>query len=121
MTNSRRILRLTVTAAVLGLLAGVTLLATPASADVPDGWSDPDPVNNFHALLVVGLIPAGIALLIAFLVYVPAFVKGERITPGAVGAEDEWFGGPRQGTAELAAPAGHDAADSEVGGASGRW
>lgn len=121
MTNSRRILRLTVTAAILGLVASVTLLATPASADVPDGWSDPDPVNNFHALLVVGLIPVGIALLITFLVYVPAFLKGERIAPGAIGADDEWFGGPRHGTAELAAPAGDKAADTEVGGASGRW
>ncbi len=120
MTNFRRILRLIVTAAVLGLVAGVTLLATPASADVPDGWSDPKPVNNFHALLVVLLIPLGIALVLTFLVYVPAFMKGERITPGAVSADDEWFGGPRQGTAELAAPAG-DEADSEVGGASGRW
>lgn len=121
MTNSRRLLRLAVTAATIGLVTGVTLLATPASADVPNGWSDPDPVNNFHALLVVCLIPVGLALLIAFLVYIPAFVKGERIAPGAVGADDEWFGGPRQGTAELAAPAAREAADTEVGGASGRW
>ncbi|WP_161962310.1 hypothetical protein [Nocardioides speluncae] len=121
MTNSRRFLRLIVTAAASCLVAGATLLATPASADVPNGWSEPDPVNNFHALLVVGLIPLGLALLIAFFVYVPAFVKGERIAPGAVGAEDEWFGGPRQGAAELTAPSSDDAADTEVGGASGRW
>ena len=52
------------------------------------------------------------------LVYLPAMVRGERVAPGGAARENQWFGGPRKGTAELAAP---DTEESKAGGASGRW
>ncbi|WP_205475006.1 hypothetical protein [Nocardioides sp. SYSU D00038] len=110
---ARRLLVVLLAAAALGLAS-----ATPAVADVPVGWSEPDDVNMVHALLLLGAIPLGLFLLIALAVYVPSLARGERLTPGAPAVENQWLGGPRKGTAELAGP---DGADSEAGGASGRW
>jgi CO/xanthine dehydrogenase Mo-binding subunit len=45
-------------------------------------------------------------------------IKGERFTPGGQATQDQWFGGPSKGTAELPAP---DNDESKAGGASGRW
>jgi hypothetical protein len=104
------------------LLAGVVVLAAagPAGAAdsrVPEGWSDPDPVDPVHAMLVLGVIPLLLFLVITLLVLLPALVRGERRTSPA-NNEDQWFGGPRKGTAELPAP---DSENSRAGGASGRW
>lgn len=97
---------------------GAVLMASPAGAEVPVGWSDPEPVPVLHALLVLGGIPALLFLLIVAAVYVPALVRGERLSPGATGLENQWLGGPRKTTAELAGP---DSKESEAGGASARW
>lgn len=97
------------------------LAASPASADVPEGWADrPEDVNALHALLVLGAIPLGLFLLIALAVYLPAMVRGERVAPGHhAELEGQWFGGPRQGTHELeSAPADRS---TESGGGSGTW
>lgn len=106
--------------AVLASVAGAVVLglAGPASADVPEGWSDPAPVSPLHALLLLGGVPLLLFVVIALLVLVPGLMKGERLTPGAASHEDQWFGGPRSGTAELAAP---DNDESQAGGASARW
>lgn len=93
------------------------LVAAPAAADVPEGWSDPAPVSALHALLVLGGIPLALFLLITLAVYVPALTRGERVTPGAPPVEDRWFGGPR-GDAREIEPRGDT---GETGGASGRW
>lgn len=106
------------TAVVLAASAAVVGLAGPASADVPEGWSTPDDVSGLHAVLILAGIPLLMFLLITLAVYVPALVRGERLKPGASGVEDQWFGGPRKGTSELAAP---DTEESKAGGASGRW
>ncbi|QWF23652.1 hypothetical protein KM427_08110 [Nocardioides sp. LMS-CY] len=102
------------------LLAGALVLAAgaPAGADVPVGWSDPAPVDPVEAALVFAGIPLLMFLVITALVVIPGVVKGERFTPGGQATEDQWFGGPRSGTAELPAP---DATESQAGGASGRW
>jgi hypothetical protein len=93
------------------------MLAAPAGADVPEGWSDPEPVSGMHALLVLGGVPLLLFALIVLAVYVPAMVRGERVAPGAATPEDQWFGGPRSGTHEL-----KSGSDTEgTGGASGRW
>ena len=63
-------------------------------------------------------MPLLLFVLIALAIYVPALVRGERITPGATSPENEWLGGPRRSAAELAGP---DTDHSEAGGASGRW
>ena len=102
------------------LLAGALVVAAggPAGADVPEGWSDPDPVDPWHALLLLVGLPILLFVVITLIVVLPGIVKGERFTPGGQATEDQWFGGPRQGTAELPAP---DSADSQAGGASARW
>lgn len=108
--------------AVAGLAAGVlvALLApvAPVAADVPEGWSNPDQVGAGPFLLVLLGAPLALALLIALAVYVPALVRGEKVAPGPTHVEDQWFGGPRPGTRELAGP---DDETSQAGGAGARW
>jgi len=104
------------------LLAGGLVLAGAgaAHADTPEFWGDDpaDPVDPWHAVLVLAGIPLLLFVVITLLVVVPGIVKGERFTPGGQATADQWFGGPRSGTAELPAP---DSDDSKAGGASGRW
>lgn len=104
--------------AVLVATGTLVAIAGPATADVPEGWSNPEDVSVLYALLVLGGIPLLLFLLITLAVYVPALIRGERVNPGEPAVEDQWFGGPRKGTAELAAP---DTDESRAGGASGRW
>ena len=104
--------------AVIGA-AALLGVAGPASADVPEGWSDPAPVSALHALLLLGGVPLLLFLAIALAVYLPSMVRGESVTPGGTAfGDDQWLGGPRPGRAELAAP---DTDDSQAGGASARW
>jgi hypothetical protein len=93
------------------------LVVSPAGADVPEGWSDPDPVSGMHALLVLGGIPLLLFLGIVLAVYLPAMARGERVAPGGAAPDNQWFGGPRSGTHELGSAAETDG----TGGASGRW
>lgn len=94
----------------------LALVAGPAGAQVPEGWSNPKPVSFLHALLYLGGIPLGLFVLIAVLVSVPGWVSGA--VEVATTPDTEWFGGPRTGTAELAGP---DDENSKAGGASVRW
>ena len=103
------------TALVLTAAALPLLVAGPASAEIPEGWSDPDEVGFLQLLLVIGVIPLALAVLIALAVYLPAMARGENVKPGAETA-DEWFGGPRSGAAQLEA---RDAGGT--GGGSGSW
>ena len=110
--------------AVLTTSVGLSLLvAGPASAKVPEGWSDPPPVPVLQALLIFAGIPLLLILLISAAVYVPAMVRGERVAPGAAPVHDQWFGGPRGGAREIESGAGRgdQARESETGGAGGRW
>jgi hypothetical protein len=112
--------------ALVRILAVVTVaLALPltyagaASADVPEGWSDPDDVSFLHALLVLGGIPLLVIVLLALLVYVPSIVRGESVAPAGARADDEWFGGRRD--AHRAIEAKQADTTDETGGASGSW
>ncbi len=105
-------------AAVLIAAATIPLvMASPAGAEVPENWSDPDPVSGMHALLVLGGIPLLLFVVILMAVYLPAMIRGERVAPGAAVPDNQWFGGPRSGTAQL----GSGSDDDRTGGASGRW
>ena len=99
-------------------LVALVALAGPASADVPEGWSEPAKVSPLYAVLVLGGVPLLLFVVISLLVLLPGTRRGERLVPGAASHEDQWFGGPRSGTSELAAP---DTDESEAGGASARW
>ena len=110
--------------AVLTTATGLMMLvAGPASAEVPEGWSDPEQVPMLEALLILVGLPLLLIVLISAAVYLPAMVRGERVAPGAAPVTDQWFGGPRGGARELESGSGrHEtAAESETGGAGGRW
>lgn len=100
------------------MTTALSALAALVPMDVPVGWSDPDDVNMFHAVLLLGGVPLLLFLAITVAVYVPSLVRGERIVPGQPPVENQWLGGPRTGTAELKGP---EAEDTDAGGASGRW
>lgn len=108
--------------AVLGVpslaVTAVALLPTAAQADVPEGWSDPDPVDKLNALLLLAGGPLLLFVLICLAVFLPAMVRGERLLPDHGRPDAQWLGGPHQGAAEL--PAADDA-KSRAGGASGSW
>ncbi|QZY28301.1 hypothetical protein [Nocardioides coralli] len=105
-------------AALVTVAATVPLLAaTPAVADVPEGWSDPAEVGLLDLLIVVVGLPVLVGLLIVLAVYVPAMARGERVAPGEAETPDQWFGGPRSGASEL--ESGREV--GSTGGASGSW
>ena len=114
------VIRRIVVIAVSGItVAGLSLvLAAPAGASVPEGWDTPESVDKLGMVLLLGGVPLLLAVLIAIAVYVPALARGERVAPGAPQVENQWLGGPRKSAGELAGP---DSADSQAGGASGRW
>ena len=93
--------------------------AAAASADVPEGWSDPEDVSFMHALLVLGGIPVLCIVLLALATYLPSVVRGESVAPAGVRADDEWFGGRRD--AEKALESRKSDSTDETGGASGSW
>jgi hypothetical protein len=102
--------------------------AGPASADIPDGWSDPKSVPVLHFLLLFVGIPLLITLGILAAVYLPGVVRGESVAPAGVRADDQWFGG-RRDTAQLESASTHraddttgdDQGDRGTGGAGGSW
>jgi hypothetical protein len=116
--------RTTVTAATTAflVLAGAALDA--AGADTPQGWEKAPHVSGFDFLVVLVLIPLGLAAVISLLVMIPSLVGDHGYQPGqSWRGETEWFGGPRQGVS-----AAHDvsaeqleASSSSTGGSSGRW
>jgi len=117
MTNAtRRAARAATIAAGLGVIASTVLLAGPANAGVPEGWSNPEEVDNLHALLLLGGVPLLLFVLISLAVYLPSFAKS--VATPEPGASNEWIGGPRRTVDELADP---DSEASKAGGASGRW
>ncbi len=97
--------------------------AAAASADVPEGWGDPDDVPFLHALLVLGGIPLACIVLLALAVYLPSSVRGESVAPAGVRPDDEWFGGRRDALASShqALAQRKESAAEETGGASGSW
>ncbi len=98
------------------------LVAAPAVAAPPSTWSDPEPVGPLAYLLVLLVIPLGLAALITVLTYVPVMVKGERYTPGrAWRNENEWFGGPKDGLEAADRAETRPEIESERGGSSARW
>lgn len=108
-------------ALVLTGASGLALLASPAHADVPEGWGGQTEHEGLDALHALGLFvgaPLLLFVLIALAVFLPAMVRGEKLLPDHTAGEGQWIGGPRQGVAELPAP---DGQDSRAGGASGSW
>lgn len=108
----------TASAAVLWVAATSMLLAPSAAAEPSEGWPVSEPVDTLDALLLLGGLPLLLLVVIGVAVYLPSLMRGERLAPGEPSVENQWLGGPRKSTGELAGP---DSATSEAGGASGRW
>ena len=96
----------------------VALIAAPARADVPEGWSEPQEVDGLQAVLLLVGGPILLFVLITLAVYLPSLVRGERLLPDHSGGDGQWLGGPRSGALELPAA---ETDDSRTGGASGSW
>jgi hypothetical protein len=116
------------TAVVLAAALLPLIVAGPAGAEVPEGWSDPDPVSLLSVLVVIVAIPLGIGLLITLGVYGPALARGEHVAPGS-DTPDQWFGGPRQSAELEAGSSSSSSSDADspttttttTGGGSGTW
>jgi hypothetical protein len=98
--------------------------AGPASADVPEGWSDPPSVPVLHNLLLFIGIPVLITLGILAFVYLPSVVRGESVAPAGAQTDNQWFGG-RRDTAALESASTSSKTEGEApgdtGGAGGTW
>jgi len=104
----------------------VTVVALPAvaAADTPADWAKAPHVSGLEFLLVLVLIPLGIALVITVLTLLPSLIHDRGYEPGqSWRAEAEWFGGPRKGVeaAEDLSPKQIETAESGRGGTSGEW
>jgi hypothetical protein len=91
------------------------LTASPALADVPSGWPDPDEVSLLEGLLVYVFAPLALILLITLAAITPSLVRGERAGEGPAG--DQWHLRRRGGPDELES----GTSDRSTGGASGTW
>ncbi|MBO9523272.1 MAG: hypothetical protein J7518_17210 [Nocardioidaceae bacterium] len=112
----------------LGVLVScvVALVLTPvvAFADTPDNWEKAPGVSGLQFLVVLVLIPAGLALLISLLAALPSMVGDKGYEPGqSWRSEPEWFGGASKGVeaAESVSDKQLESGESNRGGASGSW
>jgi len=114
-TTSTSLLRSCARAAVLAAASGALLLSAPAGADVPEGWSDPDPIGTGHGLMILLVWPLVIVVVLVGLSLLPSLLRGEKFTHTS-GTGEQWLGGPTQGSAEL-----EGKQDAAAGGASGTY
>lgn len=109
---------------VCAALVAVVALPAVASADTPAAWDDAPHVSGLEYLVVLVLIPLGLALVISLLVSLPSMIHDRGYEPGqSWRAEAEWFGGPRKGVeaADELSPQQIETAESGRGGTSGQW
>jgi hypothetical protein len=100
------------------------LVAAPAFAAPPEAWPDAEATSALDYLLILLVIPLGLALVITVLALVPSMIRGEKYTPGqAWRNENEWFGGPKDGleAADQTDVKAVEAGEADRGGASARW
>jgi hypothetical protein len=121
--QSRPLLRRALLAVTAALVAVVGLPAV-ASADTPASWDKAPHVSGLQFLVVLVLIPLGLALVISLLAALPSLIHDRGYEPGqSWRAEAEWFGGPQKGVdaADELSPQEIEAAESGRGGTSGQW
>ena len=122
-TRSRTLIRRALLVAGAAL-ASVVVTPVAAFADTPEAWDDAPHVSGLDFLLVLVLIPVGVALVISLLAALPSMIHDRGYEPGqSWRAGAEWFGGPRKGVeaADELSPDQIEAAESGRGGTSGQW
>jgi len=105
-------------------LVSIVALPAVASADTPAAWDKAPHVSGLDYLIVLVLIPGGLALLISLLAALPSMINDRGYEPGqSWRAQPEWFGGPQKGVgaSEQLAPEQIEAAESGRGGTSAQW
>ena len=120
----RRFLRVTSTVALTATLVLAGGLFDVAGADTPQGWPEAPAVSGFDYVLVLVLIPLGLAAVISLLAYLPTLAGDHGYQPGqAWRGESTWIGGPRKGVAAAddVSPEQLESNESNTGGTSGRW
>lgn len=99
-------------------------MLSPVAADRPAAWEEaPDP-SLLSFLLVLVLIPLGIAAVLALLTVLPSMASDKGYEPGqSWRGESAWFGGPTKGveSADNVTPEQIEAASRGRGGTSGKW
>jgi hypothetical protein len=113
---------------VLLLLAAAWLvlgaLVSPAAADTPSAWEPAPDVSPLGFLMVLLILPLGLAAVISLLVVVPSLASDKGYEPGQSWRGDtEWFGGPTKGVkgADDVTPDQIEQSSQGAGGISGRW
>ena len=99
-------------------------LVSPASADVPVGWENAPDVSPLGFLLVLFIIPIGLAAVIVILTLLPSMASDKGFEAGqSWRGQPEWFGGPTQGlaAAEGVTPEQIEAGRQGTGGTSAQW
>ena len=122
--QSSRHLARRITLAVVTTLVAIVALPGVASADTPAAWKNAPDVSGLQFLVVLLLIPAGLALVISLLAVLPSIIKDSGYAPGrSWRAEAEWFGGPQKGVeaASDLSPQLLVAAETGRGGTSAQW
>ena len=105
----------------LSVASVVVAAPLSAHADTPAAWPDAPSVSGLHFLVVLFLIPLGIAIVVSVLAALPSMIGDKGYEPGqSWRTGPEWFGGPRKGgeAVDEVAPA---TAEDERGGTSARW
>lgn len=125
LTLGRTLARIAGVGAAAGLILALVGAGTAAYADTPVSWQKVAPVSVFQFVVLLLLIPGGIALVIALLVSLP-YMRRERAgySPGqAWRGESVWFGGPRQGLdrADGLNEIDREKADEQTGGVGAQW
>jgi hypothetical protein len=69
----------TATVAAVGL---TLLMASPALADVPEGWSDPSKPSAWAWIFILVVAPIALTAIITLLVAGPGILKGHGLTGG---------------------------------------
>jgi hypothetical protein len=99
-------------------------LVSPASADPPEAWESTPDVSAFEFVLLLVIIPLGLAAVISLLTLVPLLINDRGYQPGqSWRSQVEWFGGPTKGVkaADDVTPEQVEARSKDTGGTSGSW
>ncbi|MEO7944314.1 MAG: hypothetical protein ABIR34_13015, partial [Marmoricola sp.] len=120
----RRLRRSLLTLAVACSFVLGAALVTPAAADTPQAWETAPDVSALDFLLVLVIIPLGIAAALTLLTILPSLAKDRGYEPGqSWRSEAEWFGGPTKGVKSAAevTPEQIESRSKDTGGTSAGW
>jgi hypothetical protein len=86
---SRAAVRLVTRLSALLVASGLVLLPGVALAEVPEGWSTPDPVTPLHAILVFVVGPLGLFAVVWLLASAGHLVRNAQSVPSITDPDPE--------------------------------